>query len=76
MCPITEGRARRWRGVAREADRLRRQLSPDTVPDDRLALRLALDPPTTDRELRALAAQSSHNADLIALIGIETYTAW
>jgi LmbE family N-acetylglucosaminyl deacetylase len=49
---------------------------PITVADDRLAVDLALDPDTAERKVRALAAQETQTAGLIAALGIDRYTAW
>ncbi|GAB92144.1 PIG-L deacetylase family protein [Gordonia rhizosphera] len=49
---------------------------PVTTPPERLALDLVLDPPTAARKVRALAAQESQTAPLIAAMGVATYTAW
>ena len=49
---------------------------PVTVPDDRLAIHLLLDPDTAARKVRALAAQQTQTAGLIAALGVDQYTAW
>ena len=49
---------------------------PVVVPDDRLAVDLVLDPVTATRKVRALAAQATQTAGLIATLGVELYTAW
>jgi LmbE family N-acetylglucosaminyl deacetylase len=49
---------------------------PVTVPDDGLSFHLALDEPTVDRKVRALAAQETQTAALMDLMGPETYAAW
>ncbi len=49
---------------------------PVTTPPEQLALDLVLDPPTVARKVRALAAQESQTAPLIAAMGVATYTAW
>lgn len=49
---------------------------PVSVPDERLAVDLVLDPDTAARKVRALAAQTTQTAGLIATMGIDCYTAW
>jgi len=49
---------------------------PVWVPDSALALDLRLDRRTVTRKVRALAAQTTQTADLIGMLGVETYTAW
>jgi len=49
---------------------------PITVPDDRLAVHLVLDPETVGRKVRALAAQQTQTAGLLAGLGLDAYTAW
>jgi LmbE family N-acetylglucosaminyl deacetylase len=49
---------------------------PITVADDRLAVDLALEPDTVERKVRALAAQATQTAELIAVLGIDRYTVW
>jgi hypothetical protein len=49
---------------------------PITVPADRLAVDLVLDPDTAARKVRALAAQAIQTAGLIAAMGVDRYTAW
>jgi LmbE family N-acetylglucosaminyl deacetylase len=49
---------------------------PITVPADRLAIDLLLDGDTAARKVRALAAQVTQTAGLIAAMGIDDYTAW
>ncbi len=49
---------------------------PITVPDDRLAVDLVLDPDTAARKVRALAAQATQTAGLIATMGVDCYTEW
>ena len=48
---------------------------PITVPDDRLAIDLVLDRDTAARKVRALAAQETQTAGLIAAMG-DQYIAW
>jgi LmbE family N-acetylglucosaminyl deacetylase len=49
---------------------------PVLVPSERLALDAVLDPSTTERKVRALAAQATQTAGLIAMLGRDRYTAW
>jgi hypothetical protein len=49
---------------------------PVAVPDEQLAVDLVLDPDTAARKVRALAAQTTQTAGLIAVMGIDRYTAW
>ena len=48
---------------------------PVLAPLERLAVDLDLDPPAMDRKVRALAAQTSQTAGLIAQLGAERYSA-
>jgi LmbE family N-acetylglucosaminyl deacetylase len=49
---------------------------PIATPAERLAVDLVLDPNTAARKVRALAAQVTQTAGLIATMGIESYTEW
>ncbi|MDQ3988707.1 MAG: PIG-L family deacetylase [Actinomycetota bacterium] len=49
---------------------------PVTTPIDRLTVDLMLDPDTAARKVRALAAQTTQTAGLIAALGVDCYTAW
>jgi LmbE family N-acetylglucosaminyl deacetylase len=49
---------------------------PVTASAHRLAVDLVLDPTTAARKVRALAAQATQTAGLIATMGIDRYTAW
>jgi LmbE family N-acetylglucosaminyl deacetylase len=49
---------------------------PITAPADRLAVDLTLDPQTAARKVRALAAQATQTAGLIAELGEDGYAAW
>jgi hypothetical protein len=49
---------------------------PITVPDERLAIDLVLDPDTAARKVRALAAQETQTAGLLDALGVDRYTAW
>lgn len=49
---------------------------PVMTPPHRLAVDLALDDETAARKVRALEAQSTQTAELIAMIGADRYRAW
>ncbi len=49
---------------------------PLVTPAHRMAVDLVLDPDTAARKVRALAAQVTQTAGLIAALGVERYTAW
>jgi LmbE family N-acetylglucosaminyl deacetylase len=49
---------------------------PVLTPDERLAVDLVLDHDTAQRKYRALAAQTTQTAGLIAHLGTDRYTAW
>jgi LmbE family N-acetylglucosaminyl deacetylase len=49
---------------------------PVITPADRLAVDVELDPDTAARKVRALAAQTTQTAGLIATLGLDRYTAW
>jgi LmbE family N-acetylglucosaminyl deacetylase len=49
---------------------------PVTTPGHRLAVDLVLDPDTVARKVRALVAQATQTAGLIAALGLDCYTAW
>jgi LmbE family N-acetylglucosaminyl deacetylase len=72
---VTDRRVPRW-------DELNESLGvfldgyPLTTPSDRLAVDLVLDPDTAARKVRALAAQATQTAGLIAAMGVDCYTAW
>jgi LmbE family N-acetylglucosaminyl deacetylase len=72
---VTEQRAERWRALD-ETLGVFEPGYPVTVAQDRLALHLALDPPTLVRKVSALAAQVTQTAVLMEAMGAETYTAW
>jgi hypothetical protein len=46
------------------------------TPAEGLVLDLELDPDVARRKVRALAAQQTQTAGLIATLGAEVYTAW
>jgi LmbE family N-acetylglucosaminyl deacetylase len=72
---LSERRMKRWKKLG---DSLGIYLPgyPIITPDDRLAVDLELDPITADRKVRALAAQATQTAGLIAALGVDRYTAW
>jgi LmbE family N-acetylglucosaminyl deacetylase len=49
---------------------------PIAVPDERLAVDLALPPDVAARKVAALAAQTTQTAGLLAAMGVDRYTAW
>jgi LmbE family N-acetylglucosaminyl deacetylase len=49
---------------------------PVVTPPERLAVDVVLDPLTAARKVRALAAQTTQTAGLIAALGVARYTAW
>jgi LmbE family N-acetylglucosaminyl deacetylase len=49
---------------------------PVATPTDRLAVDLVLDPDTAARKVRALVAQTTQTAGLVAAMGVDCYTAW
>ncbi|GEL20567.1 hypothetical protein PA7_44040 [Pseudonocardia asaccharolytica DSM 44247 = NBRC 16224] len=73
-------RGRRMAGAA--VERARRQPGhgpprlPGPPPGGRFAVDLVLDPDTAARKVRALTAQATQTAGLIAAMGVECYTAW
>jgi LmbE family N-acetylglucosaminyl deacetylase len=72
---LSEPRMRRWKSLG---DSLGIYLPgyPVITPADRLAVDLELDPNTAARKVRALAAQTTQTAGLIAALGVDCYTAW
>ena len=72
---VADRRVRRWKALN---DSLGVYLPgyPVTTPTGRLAVDLVLDPDTATRKVRALAAQETQTAGLIAAMGLECYTAW
>ena len=49
---------------------------PVTVPADRLAVDVALDPVTASRKVAALRAQATQTSELLRVLGSECYTTW
>jgi LmbE family N-acetylglucosaminyl deacetylase len=72
---VPEPWTRQWRAVNERFDVFAPGY-PVTVPADRLAVHLALDPDTVARKVRGLAAQATQTAALIEELGIATYTGW
>lgn len=72
---ITDDWALRWGALSAELD-VYLPGYPVTVPGHRLAVDLPLDPATAARKVRALAAQTTQTAGLIASLGVDRYTAW
>jgi LmbE family N-acetylglucosaminyl deacetylase len=72
---VPEQRVARWRELD---DSLGVYLPgyPVSTPTDRLAVDLALHPDTVARKVRALTAQATQTAGLIATMGVDCYTAW
>jgi LmbE family N-acetylglucosaminyl deacetylase len=72
---VTERWAKRWRDVNDRFDVFLPGY-PVTVPEVRLALQLELSPADVARKVRALQAQATQTAGLIAAMGPETYAEW
>jgi LmbE family N-acetylglucosaminyl deacetylase len=72
---IAERRVPRW-GALNESLGIFEPGYPITTPAQRLAVDLVLDADTVARKVRALAAQATQTAGLIAAMGIDRYTAW
>ncbi len=72
---VAERRVPRWKALD---DSLGVYLPgyPVTAPTGRLAVDLVLDQDTAARKVRALAAQETQTAGLIAAMGVDCYTAW
>jgi LmbE family N-acetylglucosaminyl deacetylase len=49
---------------------------PVLAPPERLRIDLVLDPEVVDRKVRALTAQTTQTAKLIAVMGVDQYTEW
>jgi LmbE family N-acetylglucosaminyl deacetylase len=65
----------RWRELSASLD-VYMPGYPVLVPSERLAVDVSLDPSTAARKVRALAAQTTQTAGLIAALGQDRYTAW
>jgi LmbE family N-acetylglucosaminyl deacetylase len=72
---VPERRVPRWSGLD-ESLGVYLPGYPVTTPAGRLAVDLVLDPGTAVRKVRALSAQKTQTAGLIAVMGLEQYTAW
>jgi LmbE family N-acetylglucosaminyl deacetylase len=72
---LAERRASRWSALTESLGIYPPGL-PVLTPDEGLALDLVLDPDTADRKFRALAAQATQTAGLIAHLGADRYRAW
>jgi LmbE family N-acetylglucosaminyl deacetylase len=70
-----ERRVQRWRDLD-ESLGVYLPGYPVVRPDVRLAVDLVLDPDIAARKVRALAAQQTQTAGLIATLGVDRYTAW
>jgi LmbE family N-acetylglucosaminyl deacetylase len=71
----TERRTRRWKDL-NERLGIYPPGYPIVTPAHRLALDLELDAETAARKVRALAAQETQTAGLIAAMGLDRYTSW
>lgn len=72
---VTDRETREWRAVDEQFD-VYSGGYPVLTPVDRLAIDLRLDPGTAARKVRALRAQATQTAGLVAALGVEEYTAW
>lgn len=72
---LAERRASRWSALTDSLDIYPPGL-PVLTPEDRLAVDLVLGPDIARRKFRALAAQETQTAGLIAALGVDCYTAW
>ncbi len=72
---VTERWVRRWRTV-NESFSVFEPGYPITTPDTELVVHLDLPPAVAARKVRALAAQTTQTAGLIAAMGLDSYTAW
>ena len=72
---VAERRAPRWSAL-NESLGIFPPGYPITIPAQRLAVDLTLDPDTAARKVHALAAQAPQTAALIAAMGVDCYTAW
>ena len=74
-CAVTDTWARRWSALSEQFGVFAPGY-PITTPTGRLAVNLRLDPATTARKVRALCAQDTQTAGLVAVMGLDTYAAW
>jgi LmbE family N-acetylglucosaminyl deacetylase len=72
---IPRRRHQRWADLNRELGVFEPGY-PVVVPDLQLAVHLVLEPRIAARKVRALAAQHTQTAGLMATLGLERYTAW
>jgi LmbE family N-acetylglucosaminyl deacetylase len=72
---VTDRHERRWRRLD-DSFGIYLPGYPIVTPADRLAIDLELDPDTAARKVRALAAQTTQTAGIIAALGVDSYTAW
>jgi hypothetical protein len=72
---VTEGWARRWREV-NDSFGVFMPGYPVTTRDEDLTVHLELDRAVAARKVRALAAQTTQTAGLIAAMGQDSFTAW
>jgi LmbE family N-acetylglucosaminyl deacetylase len=72
---LSETRMKRWRSLG-ESLGIYLPGYPIVTPEDRLAIDVELDRRTATRKVRALAAQRTQTAGLIAELGVDRYTAW
>jgi LmbE family N-acetylglucosaminyl deacetylase len=72
---VTAQRTARWAGLTERLS-VYEPGYPQIVPDEWLAVSVALPRDVAARKVRALAAQTTQTAGLIASLGIDVYTAW
>ena len=72
---VTERRVQRW-SVLDESLGVYLPGYPVAVPDESLSLALELSPDVAERKVRALMAQTTQTAGLVAALGVDRYTAW
>jgi LmbE family N-acetylglucosaminyl deacetylase len=72
---VPEQRARSWRAVEEELG-VYLPGYPVTTPDSELTLDVELDDDTLRRKVRALQAQTTQTAGLVAALGADRYAAW
>ncbi|MGH3944816.1 MAG: PIG-L deacetylase family protein [Pseudonocardiaceae bacterium] len=74
-CTVTDEWARRWSALSEQFGVFAPGY-PITTPTGQLAVNLRLDPTTTARKVRALRAQDTQTAGLVAVMGLDTYAGW
>lgn len=72
---LSEPHMKRWRSLG-ESLGIYLPGYPVVAPAHRLAIDLELDRHTAVRKVRALAAQTTQTAGLVAALGVDRYTAW